>query len=102
MKIKKGDLVKVMSGNYRGKTGKVLKVLPDRNRAIVEGINFVKRHSRPTQTNPQGGIIEREASIHLSNLMLIVNNTPTRVGYTKLEDGKKVRIARKTGETVNE
>ena len=102
MKIKKGDIVKVMSGNYRGKTGKVLKVIPNRNRAIVEGINFVKRHSRPTQTNPQGGIIEREASIHLSNLMLIVNNTPTRVGYTKLEDGKKVRIARKTGETVNE
>jgi large subunit ribosomal protein L24 len=102
MKIKKGDVVKVMSGNYRGKTGKVLKVIPNRNRAIVEGINFVKRHSRPTQTNPQGGIIEREASIHLSNLMLIVNNTPTRVGYTKLEDGKKVRIARKTGETVNE
>lgn len=102
MKIKKGDMVKVISGNYRGKTGKVLKVLPVRNRAIVEGINFVKRHSRPTQTNPQGGIIEREASIHLSNLMLIVNATPTRVGYTRLEDGKKVRVARKTGETVNE
>lgn len=102
MKIKKGDIVKVMSGNYRGKIGKVLKVVPDRNRAIVEGINFVKRHSRPTQANPQGGIIEREASIHISNLMLIVNNTPTRVSYTKLEDGKKVRVARKTGETVNE
>jgi large subunit ribosomal protein L24 len=102
MKIKKDDIVKVISGNYRGKTGKVLKVLPVRNRAIVEGINFVKRHSRPTQTNPQGGIIEREATIHLSNLMLVVNNAPTRVGYTKLEDGKKVRVARKTGETVNE
>ncbi|MFC1547514.1 50S ribosomal protein L24 [Candidatus Neomarinimicrobiota bacterium] len=102
MKIKKDDIVKVISGNYRGKTGKVLKVLPARNRAIVEGINFVKRHSRPTQTNPQGGIIEREATIHLSNLMLIVNNAPTRVGYTKLEDGKKVRVSRKTGETVNE
>jgi large subunit ribosomal protein L24 len=102
MKIKKGDTVRVISGNYRGKTGKVLKVIPRRNRAIVEGINFVKRHSRPTQTNPQGGIIEREASIHLSNLMLVVNNKPTRVGYTRLEDGKKVRMARKTGETVNE
>jgi large subunit ribosomal protein L24 len=102
MKIKKDDIVKVISGNYRGKTGKVLKVLPARNRAIVEGINFVKRHSRPTQTNPQGGIIEREATIHLSNLMLIVNNAPTRVGYTKLDDGKKVRVSRKTGETVNE
>jgi large subunit ribosomal protein L24 len=72
MKIKKGDTVKVISGNYRGKTGKVLKVFQSRNRAIVEGINFVKRHSRPTQNNPQGGIIEREASIHLSNLMLVV------------------------------
>lgn len=102
MKIKKGDTVKVISGNYRGKTGKVLKVLPDRNRAIVEGINFIKRHSRPSQNNPQGGIIEREASIHLSNLMLVVNNTPTRVGYQRLEDGKKVRFAKKIGETVNE
>ncbi len=102
MKIKKGDTVKVISGNYRGKTGKVLKVLPKRNRAIVEGINFIKRHTRPTQNNPRGGIIEREAAIHISNLMLVVNNTPTRVGYTRLEDGRKVRLARKIGETVNE
>ena len=102
MKIKKGDTVKVISGNYRGKTGKVLMVLPKRNRAIVEGINFIKRHTRPSQKNPQGGIIEREASINISNLMLVVNNTPTRVGYTRLEDGKKVRLAKKIGETVNE
>jgi len=102
MKIKKGDTVKVISGNYRGKTGKVLKVFPQRNRAIVEGINFIKRHSRPTQQNPKGGIIEREATIHISNLMLVVNNTPTRVGYTRLEDGRKVRLAKKIGETVNE
>ncbi len=102
MKIKKGDTVKVISGNYRGKTGKVLKVLPKRNRAIVEGINFVKRHTRPSQSIPKGGIIEREATIHISNLMLVVSNTPTRVGYTRLEDGKKVRFAKKIGETVNE
>ncbi|MHC4797621.1 MAG: 50S ribosomal protein L24 [Planctomycetota bacterium] len=102
MKIKKGDTVKVISGNYRGKTGKVLKVLSGRNRAIVEGINFVKRHTRPSQNNPQGGIVEREATIHISNLMLVVNNTPTRVGYQRLEDGKKVRFAKKIGETVNE
>ena len=102
MKIKKGDIVKVISGNYRGKTGKVLVVMPKRNRAIVEGINFVKRHTRPSQNNPKGGIIEREATIHISNLMLVVNNTPTRVGYTRLEDGKKVRLAKKIGETVNE
>jgi len=102
MKIKKGDTIKVISGNYRGKTGKVLKVLPQRNRAIVEGINFVKRHTRPSQNIPKGGIIEREATIHISNLMLVVSNTPTRVGYTRLEDGKKVRFAKKIGETVNE
>ncbi len=102
MKVKKGDIVKVISGNYRGKTGKVLKVLPKRNRAIVEGINFVKRHTRPSQNIPKGGIIEREATIHISNLMLVVSNTPTRVGYTRLEDGKKVRFAKKIGETVNE
>jgi len=102
MKIKKGDTIKVISGNYRGKTGKVLKVLPKRNRAIVEGINFVKRHTRPSQNIPKGGIIEREATIHISNLMLVVSNTPTRVGYTRLEDGKKVRFAKKIGETVNE
>ncbi len=101
MKIKKGDIVKVISGNYRGKTGKVLVVMPKRNRAIVEGINFIKRHTRRSQKTPQGGIIEREASIHISNLMLVVNNTPTRVGYTRLEDGKKVRFAKKIGETVN-
>ena len=102
MKIKKGDTIKVISGNYRGKTGKVLKVLPKRNRAIVEGINFVKRHTRPSQNIPKGGIIEREATIHISNVMLVVSNTPTRVGYTRLEDGKKVRFAKKIGETVNE
>ncbi len=101
MKVKKGDIVKVISGNYRGKTGKVLVVMPKRNRAIVEGINFVKRHTRRSQKNPQGGIIEREATIHISNLMLVVNNTPTRIGYTRLEDGKKVRFAKKIGETVN-
>jgi len=102
MKIKKGDMVQVLTGNDRGKRGKVLVVLPDRNRAIVEGVNFIKRHTRPSQSNPQGGIVEREATVHISNLMLIANGTPTRVGYQALEDGKKVRYARKTGETINE
>ena len=102
MKIKSGDTVKVISGNYRGKIGKVLLVQPKRNRAVVEGINFAKRHTKPSQKNPQGGIVEREASIHISNLMLVVNNTPTRVGYTWLDDGRKVRFAKKIGETVNE
>ncbi len=102
MKVKKGDMVKVLSGNSRGKTGKVLMVLPVRNRAIVEGVNFIKRHTRPSQSNPQGGIVEREAAVHVSNLMVIVGNTPSRMGYKRLEDGKKVRFSKKTGETVNE
>ena len=102
MKVKKGDMVKVLSGNSRDKTGKVLMILPGRNRAIVEGVNFIKRHTRPSQSNPQGGIVEREASVHVSNLMVIVGNTPSRVGYKRLEDGKKVRFSKKTGETVNE
>ncbi len=102
MKIRKGDVVKVLTGAYRGKSGKVLLAMPDRNRAIVEGINFVKRHTRPSQNNPQGGIIEKEAAVHISNLMLVVDGKPTRIGYKLLEDGSKVRISKKTDETVNE
>ena len=102
MKVKKGDMVRVLSGNSRGKTGKVLKILPDRNRAIVEGVNFIKRHTRPSQSIPQGGIVEREAAVHISNLMVVVGGTATRVGYKHLEDGKKVRYGKKTGETINE
>ena len=102
MKIRKGDVVKVLTGAYRGKSGKVLLAMPDRNRAIVEGINFVKRHTRPSQNNPQGGIIEKEAAVHISNLMLVVDGKPTRIGYKLLEDGSKVRISKKIDETVNE
>ena len=102
MKIKKGDTVQVLSGNARGKKGKVLTVYPDQNRAIVEGVNFMKRHTRPSQKYPQGGVIEREAPIHISNLMMVVDGAPTRVGYQRLEGGKKVRYGKKTGETINE
>ncbi len=102
MKLKKGDTVEVLSGNARGKRGKILAVYPQKNRALVEGVNFLKRHTRPSQNNPQGGIIEREGPIHISNLMLVVNGARTRVGYQVLEDGKKVRYAKKTGDTVNE
>ena len=101
MKVVKGDIVKVLSGNYRGKTGRVLRVNPGRNRAIVEGINFIKRHTRRSQANPQGGIFEREASIHISNLMVVVNDQPSRLGYKHLENGAKVRYSKKTGETLN-
>ena len=98
MKIKKDMLVKVISGNERGKEGKVLFVLPKKSRVIVEGVNVIKRTIRPTQENPSGGFVEREASIHVSNLMAVHNNKAVRVGWKVLEDGSKVRIAK----TINE
>ena len=101
MNIKKGDTVKILLGAYKGKTGKVLYVLPKRNRAIVESVNFVKRHSRPTQQNPQGGIVEKEASIHVSNLAVVADGKATRVGYRFLDTGRKVRVSRKTGEDID-
>lgn len=102
MHVRRGDIVKVLLGDDRGKTGKILRVDPVKRRAVVEGINFIKRHTRPSQQNPQGGIIEREAPVRISNLMLVHNGQSTRVGYKRLENGKKVRFAKKTGETVNE
>ena len=105
MKIRKNDTVMVISGNARGKTGKVLKVYPDRERIIVEGVNIIKRHTRPNQRNPQGGIVQREASIHVSNVMLLdpKSNQITRVGTKVVKDettGKKrrMRVAKATGE----
>jgi large subunit ribosomal protein L24 len=106
MRIHKNDMVKVIAGNARGKTGKVLKVFPDKGRLIVEGVNIVKRHARPSQKNPQGGIVQREGSIHASNVMLLdpKTNETTRVGSKVIKDettGKKrrMRVARTTGET---
>lgn len=102
MKIKKNDQVKVISGNYKGKSGKVLKIFPKKQRVLVEGVNLIKRHSKPSQQNPQGGIVEKEASIHVSNLMVIgPHGTPTRVGKKILEDGKSVRVCKKTGEMLD-
>ena len=101
MKIKKGDTVQVTTGNDAGKTGRVIKVYLDKDRAVVEGVNIVKKHARPTQDNPQGGIMEKEASIHISNIMLVVGGKPTRVGYKSLENGKKVKFAKTTREVIN-
>jgi large subunit ribosomal protein L24 len=105
MKIRKNDSVIVTAGNSRGKTGKVLKVYPETRRIIVEGVNIMKRHTRPSQRNPQGGIVQREAPIHMSNVMLLdpKSNQPTRVGTKVVKDdttGKKrrMRVARATGE----
>ena len=95
-KVKKNDSVLVISGNDRGKKGKVLKVFPKRDRIIVEGVNLMKRHTRPTQQLPQGGIIQKEAPIHISNVKVIApkTNIPTRVGIKVLKDGSKVRFAK--------
>lgn len=98
MKIKKNDTVMVIAGNDRGKTGKVLKVFPKESRVIVEGINLRKRHTKPSQRNPQGGILEKEAPIHISNVMIIdpKTNEPTRIGAKIILDEKtgKKKIAR--------
>lgn len=95
-KIVKSDTVVVLSGNDRGKTGKVLKVFPDKNQAVVEGVNMIKKHSRPTQQLPQGGIIEKEGPINVSNLKVVCPkcNRPTRVGARILEDKSKVRYCK--------
>jgi len=102
MHVKKGDKVMVISGKDKGKTGVVLAAFPKKDRVIVEGINIVKKHSKPSQVNPQGGIMDQEAAIHVSNVMPIDPKTgePTRVG-TKTVDGKKVRVAKKSGEVLD-
>ena len=95
-KVVKNDTVKVISGNYRGKIGKVLKVFPKKNRIIVEGVNLRKHHERPSQALPQGGIIEKEAPIHISNVKVVCPKCgrPTRVGIRILEDNSKVRYCK--------
>lgn len=102
MIVKTGDKVKVITGKDKGKEGVILKAFPKKDRVIVEGINMMKKHQKPNSANPQGGILETEAPIHVSNVMLIDHKTnePTRVGF-KVEDGKKVRVSKKTGEVLD-
>lgn len=107
MKIRKNDMVMVVAGNDRGKTGKVLKVFPKKSRVIVEGINLRKRHTKPNQKNPQGGILEKESPIHVSNVMILdpKSNEPTRLGSRIILDektGKKkiARVAKASGEMI--
>lgn len=99
--LKKGDMVQIIGGREKGKTGKVLRVLREKNRLFVEKLNMVKRNTRPTQANPQGGILEKEASLHASNVLLLCPkcNKGVRVGR-KLVDGKKVRVCKKCGEKI--
>jgi large subunit ribosomal protein L24 len=103
MRVVKNDNVKILTGKYRGKSGKVLKVYPGQDRIIVEGVNIIKKHTKPSQKSPQGGIVEKEATIQVSNVMIIDPKTsePTRVGYKILEDGTKVRISKKSGEMLS-
>jgi large subunit ribosomal protein L24 len=102
LKIKKCDRVKVITGGSKGKVGDVLRVLPKQQRVVVSGVNMIKRHTKPSRTE-QGGIIEREAAIHVSNVALLdpKSDKPTKVGFKFLEDGRKVRIARASGETID-
>ena len=102
MHLKTGMTVRVMSGNHKGKEGKILRILKDKNRVVIEGINLIKKHTRPTQDNPKGGIVEREGSLHISNVMHLHNGSPSRIGYKKLEDGTKVRISSKSGEEIKD
>ena len=101
MRIKTGDIVEVITGNDSGKQGKVLSVNPKLMQVIVEGVNFMKRHSKPTQQNPPGGIIEREAPIHISNLMIISGGGRTRFGHRLLDNGRRIRVSLKTGEDID-
>ena len=100
--IKKGDTVIVITGNYKGQKGRVLEVIRKTERAIVEGVNMVKKHTKPDSKNPQGGIIEKESSIHISNLMLVDPKTgePTRVGRRTDDKGKLIRYSKKSGEEI--
>jgi large subunit ribosomal protein L24 len=102
MHVKKGDKVMIISGKDKGKAGVILAAFPKQDRVLVEGVNIVKKHSKPSQVNPQGGIISHEAPVHVSNVMPIdpKSGEPTRVGY-KTVDGKKVRVAKKSGEVLD-
>ena len=103
MKIKRDDTVLIISGNDKGKRGRVLRVYPEQDRIIVEGVRMMKKHPKPTQRDPQGGIIEREAPLHVSNVMLVdpKNDEPTRVGRQRLDEGRRVRVAKRSGEMID-
>lgn len=101
IKIKKGDQVIVLAGGDKGKKGEVVRVIPEKNRAVVQSLNMIKKHTKPSANNPQGGIVEMEAPIHISNLAIVdpESGEATKLGY-RIEDDKKVRFAKKSGKTV--
>ena len=98
MLIKKGMKVRVISGAHKGQEGKVLFSSPKNQRVVVEGVNFIKKSTRPSQENPNGGIVEKEASLHVSNVLVVQGGDASRLGYKVLDDGSKVRILKKTNE----
>lgn len=102
LKIRKGDTVTVVAGREKGRTGEVLRTVPERRRVVVQGVNMVKRHTKPSPASP-GGVVEKEAAIDISNVALVDpgDGKPTRVGFRVLEDGRKVRYARRSGEVID-
>lgn len=100
MKLRKGDFVMVMTGKDRGTEGEIIRVLPKENKVIVAGANVAKRHLKPTKANTPGGIIDKDMPMDISNVMLVHKGKPTRVGYRLLDDGSKVRFAKRTGEVI--
>ena len=101
MKLKKGDRVVVLQGKDRGKEGEVTRVLPDKGKVIVDGVNMAKRHQKPTRATTQGGIIDKDMPIDASNVALVHKGKPTRIGYRTEADGRKVRVAKRTGEVID-
>ena len=103
LKVKKGDKVVVLAGRDKGRNGEILKVFPDENRALVQGVNLVRRHQKQSASQ-EGGIITKEAAIHISNLAIEdpKDGSPTRIGYKIIEDGRKVRFAKRSGELIDE
>ena len=101
MKIKKGDMVKIISGNDKGKTGRIIKVFLNKDRILVEGVNIVKKHSRPSQENPQGAILKKELSIHVSNAMYLNGNKPTKIGIKRIKDENKTRFSKSTNKDID-
>ncbi|MBI9040639.1 MAG: 50S ribosomal protein L24 [Lutibacter sp.] len=99
LKIKSGDTVRVMAGDHKGEEGKIVTIFSSKNRAIVEGVNMISKHTKPSAQSPQGGIVKKEASIHISNLMLIENGTAVKVGF-RTEGDKKVRFSKKSDKAI--
>ena len=102
LKIRKGDTVKVIAGDSKGQQGKITEIIIDKNRAVIEGVNMISKHTKPNAANPNGGIVKKEAAIHISNLALVdpKSGETTRVGRKKIDAGKLVRVSKKSGEEI--